>query len=216
MNKWFYLHIDKIGKRLVKCSLKCKGIVNDSSIGIIPRCLYLEKQNGTKKIIILGLNPGKSNFRGDKERNYYLENGASYKNISEYWIDHVGFKHKYYKNLRQTANLIGFDGNILWTELAKCELEKDIKEIPIETLRICINKWLVNEIKKFKCNTILAVGNRVFDFCALSFPSKTVIGIPHPTGSYGHFNKFFKNLSANKNKYLLIIQNNAGKAVFLK
>lgn len=183
--------INKIGEELVKCNYGCKGIINDPKKGIIPRCLILEEGNGKENCIVVGLNPGGSN---EKERKYYLENGISYSSVKDY------FKEKnwaYFKWTREVLKSLGFDGDILWTDLAKCEAIKR-GEVPNQTLRVCINKFLIREVEAFKSSTIFALGNEAFNYCSLSFPEHFVVGIPHPTGSHNSgFNKFKKDLEKN-------------------
>lgn len=191
------MDIDTIGKRLVKCKYQCDGISNEPEKGILPRCLIYEERPGKNGSIVVGLNPGKAK---EREIEYYLKNHNTYNAIKVYWNSKV--RHlKYYAKLRYLVSSIGFDGPILWTELAKCQCNEN-GVLPIQTMRICIDKYLRNEIELFPKYTIFGVGNTAFNFCALSFPKHFVIGIPHPTGSYGNFSKLLKNINNNKQKYI--------------
>lgn len=78
-------------------------------------------------------------------------------------------------------------------------------------MRICINKFLKREIELFPNYTIFALGNRAFEVCSFSFPKHFIVGIPHPTGSRGYFDRlkkkgvqnpkyFIKEISAKKDK----------------
>lgn len=210
------MSIEQIGEQLVDCDQKCEGIINDKKRGVIPRCLYLEERAGKNKVIIIGINPGRcNNKRGKKERQYYMrayrKNKLSYKTIKEYWGNIR--KRKYYENLYDLAKKLGYTGAILWTELVKCELEKGKKDIPMQTMRKCINNWLTKEIKEFGPAPIIAVGNQVFQFCALRFPERTVIKVPHPTGSYGNFSHFIKKIELNHKKYIDEIKQKEGQAI---
>ena len=95
-----------------------------------------------------------------------------------------------------------FDGPILWTELVKCQCSDKNGVIPIQTMRTCINIYLKKEIELLPNYTIFGVGNSAFEFCALSFPHHFIIGVPHPTGSYGNFSRLSKNIDRNEQKYL--------------
>lgn len=52
----------------------------------------------------------------------------------------------YFKRTRDLITLLGFDGNILWTDLAKCECLGKNGKLPIQTLRVCINRFLRKEV----------------------------------------------------------------------
>ena len=56
------------------------------------------------------------------------------------------------------------------------------------------------------CDTIFALGKVAFNYCALSFPTHFVVGIPHPTGSFS-FHKLKKYIMANKNEVTKEIEN---------
>ena len=86
--------------------------------------------------------------------------------------------------------------------MVKCESSGKNGKIPVQTLRVCIKRFLREEIKSFKCSTIFALGNVAFDFCALSFPNHFIVGIPHPTGSYGDFTKLRKRITVNPNYFI--------------
>jgi len=193
--------INKLGEKLVKCDLNCEGINNNPKKGIIPRGLIQERRNGKNSCIVVGLNPGKCKI---KEREYYLKKGIKFDSLSEYFFENL-YNLPYFKRTRDLITLLGFDGNILWTDLAKCECLGKNGRVPIQTLRVCINKFLRKEIEIFKCSTIFALGNIAFDFCALSFPNHFIVGLPHPSGSYGDFNKLKKRVISNPKYFTDII-----------
>ena len=205
-------NLDALGEKLVSCNLDCKGIRNSPQEGIIPRCLILEQRRGKKKSIVVGLNPGKCKLL---EKQFYLTNGICYQSIK----DHFESKLKespYFRKTRDLISLLEYDGDILWTELAKCECSDKNGTLPIQTLRNCINEFLRKEIELFDCKVIFALGNKAFDFCALSFPKHFVIGIPHPSGSYGHFNKLIEKIKENKNSYIKELKNGYKKPIAIR
>jgi len=202
------IKIDKIGKKLVNCKYQCEGVINNPHEGILPRCLIFEDRTGKKGSIVVGLNPGKAKKR---EKDFYMENNNTYDTVKKYWDGKV--KHlKYYSKLRDLVSILEFDGPILWTDLAKCQCSDENGILPIQTMRICIDTYLRKEIELFPTYTIFGVGNIAFDFCALSFPNHFVIGIPHPTGSYGNFSRLMKNIDRNKQKYLKEISSKKDKS----
>lgn len=187
-----------IGKKLSRCNLKCKGIVNKPSKGITPRCLIYEKRISNQAgAIIVGINPGKC---GEEERKYYRKN-YSYNILLNYWdlkIKNLA----YYKKSRRIITELGFKGDILWTDLAKCECKGKNGDVPVQTLRICIDRFLDKEIKSLPDSfVIIALGNIAFNFCALRFPNYFVVGLPHPTGAWGTYKRLMDNIKSNKKKY---------------
>ncbi|MDD5438215.1 MAG: uracil-DNA glycosylase family protein [Patescibacteria group bacterium] len=184
---------------LIKCNLNCEGIKNDPKKGVIPRCLVLEEREGKNNCIVVGLNPGKCN---KQERRYLLKNGIKFNTFSRYFFE-SGLKDRpYFKRTRDLITLLGFRGDILWTDLAKCECLGKNGKLPVQTLRVCIDRYLRKEVEMFECSTIFALGNVAFDFCALSFPDHFVVGLPHPSGSYGDFYKLKKRVKRYTKYYL--------------
>ena len=200
--------IDELGENLLQCEgntkedgYKCEGINNDKKEGIIPRCLFLETDSrGAFKegCVVVGINPGKSN---KNERNYYKnKEDINYKHVKEYSKliieggklyegDKERKAHKYYNRTREFLEMINLKGPILWTELVKCE--NNGKKLPaLQTFRICTKEHLTKEIECIPDKwPLIAVGNIAYNALSFLYPEKTVIGIPHPTGSYGYFDK---------------------------
>jgi len=112
--------IHEIGNRLVRCTYHCAGIENDPEDGVLPRCLVLETDERPygQGCAVVGINPGVSPPR---ERTWYSTHGTTYDDVVGYWTHNVGYKHRYYVQLRNLANHLGLPGPLLWTELAKCE-----------------------------------------------------------------------------------------------
>ncbi|MFH1226443.1 MAG: hypothetical protein V1701_00895 [Planctomycetota bacterium] len=184
--------INELGKRLVRCNLKCEGVNNNPKQGIIPRCLVLAEGKG-KGCVIVGINPGRigKSKKGDSERKAGRE--GNYK----VWLDWFrkrfnpdknDYKGKYYGPLARMVRKLGLKGPILWTELVKCQNASD-KKPTVQTFRVCIKKYLLKEIELTpKSWPIIAVSKKAFDILPYLFPSRIVIGVPHPA-SYGYFKK---------------------------
>jgi hypothetical protein len=146
-------------------------------------------RHGPQGSVVIGLNPGRSTTF---ERHYYLERGCTFTAVGN-WFDKHGRKHPYYVRLRGLLDSLGLDGPILWTELAKCETRKSVKELPLQTFRTCTDAFLRRELEPFpKGWPLVAVGKEAFKGLAYLFPTRTVIGVPHPTGSRGHFPALFQ------------------------
>ncbi len=194
--------IIEIANQLVKCDYKCKGVINDKVLGIIPRGLIYEHEGRDSKrpgVIIIGINPGKSN---QDERDFYQNNNQDYAACYKIWKDR---NFQYHKKARELLTNLGFKGDIVWTDLAKCECDNRGR-VPLQTLRVCIDHFLEKEIRAVGQNfTIIALGNIAFDFCALRFPKRLVIGLPHPTGAWALFNELRRDAKLNKLKYLKIL-----------
>jgi hypothetical protein len=168
--------INNIGKKIVSCPLKCDGITKNMKEGKLPRCLIFKSGGHFKKgAIVVGINPGESN---KDECNEYKKNGTSYKSVKSYWEREIS-KRPYYTQISDLLGKLSLTGPILWTELAKCEGT----QLPLQTFRTCTNKYLLKEI------------------VAYLYSDRTVIGIPHPTGSWGQFSKLL-----NSRKLLNIIK----------
>lgn len=191
--------LNKIGNNFVRCSLQCEGVVNKPSSGIIPRGLIYEKRDPNKPcVVVVGINPGKSE---KEQRKFYLKNKNSYQSVVDLWAKKNN-SWQYYKKSRALFDDLGLSGDIIWTDLAKCECSGKNGEVPTQTLRICIDRFLQKEIetisKKF---IIIALGNTSFNFCALRFPKYFVIGLPHPS-AYGHWKKLKDNIKKDKAKHI--------------
>lgn len=213
-------HINKIGRDMVACDYHCRGIALDLQKGILPRCLILETKDRVqgKGTVIVGINPGRSK---PKERNFYRSNGRTYEQVVTYWREYVGYSHRYYTKLRTLAAELGFNGPILWTELAKCENEStaSVQEL-LQTFRTCTRTYLQKELQAIHHNwPLIAVGNESYKALAYIFADRAVIGVPHPTGSYGHFASLFDTkerlLPKVKNLIKDIMNKEGGKAVWL-
>lgn len=184
--------IDQIGAALVGDTFTYPDIVCKSEKGIIPRCLILEekdREESARGAVVVGINPGRAS---DKECAYYLENGCSYDAVKDYWWHNLGYNHRYYKQLREFLNESGIRGPILWTELVHCESAAGVKQLSVQTVRDSIDRYLEREIacvSETENSPLIGVGAKAFEILAYRFPRRLVIGIPHPTGSFGQFAK---------------------------
>lgn len=198
--------INKIGRVLVKCSKSCNHVNCDQRLGIIPRCLILETESGKSGEVssdsvsgcaIVGLNPGKANgMLGQSERAFYRDGQCSYESVIS-WFNTEGGKHQYYVRMREFAKQVGISGNILWSELAKCEnAPLHVGPLPMQTYRTCVKSYLNKEIALLPQDwPLFAVGRESYKALAYIFSNRAVIGVPHPTGSRGHFHNLFNNNS---------------------
>jgi hypothetical protein len=198
----FKSKIDEIGQKVTNCifCLKCKeegGTNYDRASGIIPRCLFFEERKENKEIVIaIGQNPGLS---GKNEREE-LANIHNYSVVKEFF--NTKYKgHPFYKRATNLIETLGLNGHILWTELAKCEG----KHIINETLAFCASNYLVEELehakKNYKKVTIIALGKRTYNSLIFLFPNQKILGVPHPTGSWGT-KVVGKPLNRNMNEFL--------------
>jgi hypothetical protein len=183
--------IEQIGLELVTCSQDCSGVRRDQSAGCLPRCLVFERANrpGDRGSAIVGINPGRASR---EEEAFYRARAGAYESVVA-WFATLGVKHPYYTRLRRLADQCGLSGPILWTELAKCENEPALKGLlPLSTLRECTGRFLNRELALLPPHwPVLAVGAEAFKALAYLYPKRTVIGVPHPTGAYGHFPRLF-------------------------
>jgi hypothetical protein len=191
--------IQEVGRDLVACRRACGGVVCRLDTGQLPRCLFLETEHrsGARGAAIVGLNPGRSSH---DERNYYLAHGCTY-DATVSWFQKHGPSHPYYRHLRKLADALGLTGPILWTELAKCESAPGVKGPPLQTFRNCTRAFLQRELEVVPDEwPLLGVGAEAYKALAYRFPNRTVLGVPHPTGSRGHFHALFKSKNGHLRK----------------
>ncbi|MFC0878039.1 uracil-DNA glycosylase family protein [Saccharicrinis sp. FJH2] len=190
MVKDIELKVQTIGEQMVKCNINCKGICNEPSNGILPRCLFfdIKRDNKSKGCVIIGINPGQS---GKEESKYYLQNNNSYYSQVELWKSHVD-KVNYYKFLTDFINTIGLKGPILWTELVKCQTKMGFPMPPLQTFRNCTYQYLSKELTVVPEDwPLIAIGREAHKALSYLYPTKSVLGVPHPTSSRGQFANLF-------------------------
>lgn len=202
--------IYRIGRKLVKCTNGCEDVNCNPSEGVLPRCLILESASGQCQNMggnndpgcaIVGLNPGNSNGHlGLHERNFYMKNGCSYRSVAD-WFNLHGAANRYNYRMRELVRGVSIKGQILWSELAKCENSPSHNgALSEQTYRICAGAYLTKEIGLLPADwPLFGVGRESYKALAYLFPSRAVIGVPHPTGSRGHFHALFNgnNIGAN-------------------
>jgi hypothetical protein len=138
--------IDNLGDELVNCPDGCVGIWQDRTIGVLPRCLILERPRAEGRgCLAVGLNPGTSN---DHERAFYVQHGISYGAVKVYWQSQIA-QIPYYSKARRVIDAIGLAGPIIWSDLAKCENPEGVKKQlpPLQTLRHCTQRFLRRELE---------------------------------------------------------------------
>lgn len=148
-----------------------------------------EGRLGNQGCAIVGINPGRAKHEEEK---FYLDSGCTYDGIVDWFLSHRLKQHPYYKRLRNLADQIDLFGPILWTELAKCETKEGVDGVPLPTLRTCAGRFLTRELDVVPESwPLIAVGREAFKALAYLYPKRVVIGVPHPTGSWGHFARLF-------------------------
>lgn len=144
--------------------------------------------------VVIGMNPSHSN---GSERTYlkqqHKKHGARYLATVHYWKQHHATKHKYYSRTRELVRAAGLCGPILWTELAKCENRHGVKNpLPRQTYRVCVANFLLSEVSCVPSDwPVFALGKDAYNAACFLLTDRRVVGVPHPTGSYGHFHKLF-------------------------
>jgi len=215
--------IDNLGAELVNCRDGCSGIWHDQVIGVIPRSLFLERPAATARgCLAVGLNPSRSS---ESERRFYRDVELTYDRVREYRLKgYCGHRLindiPYFGRTRTVIEQLGLHGPILWSNLAKCENQKDRKDLPpIQTLRHCTQRFLKRELDVCPPEWIvLGIGWEAFRTVAYLVPERGVIGIPHPTGGFRDFRKLLSNgilLEDLKKRALHAMRLNEPEAVWL-
>jgi hypothetical protein len=170
---------------MVKCNAACVGIECDQRKGVLPRCLYYEPGcTSTRGCAVIGINPGQAK-RDQIE--HYRTAGGTYEATVQYWEQRIKLRHPYYMRTRKLLRSLGLNGPVLWSELAKCQRESGKKGLPpLGTLRTCAGRFLREELALIPDWPLVALGREAFKALAYLYPTRTVIGVPHPTGAYGN------------------------------
>lgn len=196
--------VAEIGNQLIRCKIGCSDINCSQEKGIIPRGLRFEE--GSRKgngLIIVGLNPGHIK---DDEREAYADlhrrGKFTYDRVQEARkrVKEVRKKGSIYsKKLRDFANEVGFSGPILWTNLVKCENNKGTKSLSVQTKRVCVRTYLIEELKAAPGDwPVIAAGKEAFKALTYLCPNRVIIGIPHPTGGGRDFWRLLKKVGKKK------------------
>jgi hypothetical protein len=189
-NHFFQDKITAIGNEMVNCQKRCEGIALERSSGILPRCLFFEANDLSKRgCAIVGLNPGESR---ERERGFYLKRGQTYRQTVAFWEQHKS-KIRYYNRLKKLIQTLGLTGPVLWSELVKCENMPPYKRPPIRTISICTRNFLARELEDIPSKwPLISVGRDSFNILSFLNPEHAILGVPHPNGSYGHFDQILK------------------------
>ena len=181
-----------------RCQRACDGVAWQPARGHLPRGLWLdiEAGEGDGHVIIVGQNPGQPL---PEEREIYTTRASSSAEdlvtaMNEFVASEVLRKHPYYKLMRNAARELGFKGRIVWTDLVKCSAA-DGGKLPVhehrQTYSRCMNAWLRTELATFPSWPVLAAGRATLDALWPLLPERLLVGVPHPTGSYGDFARLF-------------------------
>lgn len=182
--------VNVIGAELAACRNGCEGVLVDAKQGIIPRGLLLEMRDAEKgAAIVLGMNPG----QGDDDERAAFRMDPSYSRSVTFMLEKRLRVHPYYTRLRTLIADIGVNGHLLWTELAKCQNAPGFASVlPDETNRTCTARFLRREVAAMPAESpIFAVGRDAYRAATYLFLDRAVIGLPHPTGSRGHWHGLF-------------------------
>jgi hypothetical protein len=211
--------IQNIGNELVGCQDTCAGIQRDQQRGSLPRCLVLELagRNGNRGCAAIGINPGRAK---EPEEAFYRRKGPTYEAVLEYWNLKIT-QLPYYARFRSLLDQVGLTGPVLWTELAKCQNPPGTSVLPpLATLRTCTGRFLSRELAVLPAGwPLVAIGGEAFKALAYLYPKRTVIGVPHPTGSYGHFPRLMPGgtvLPNVKNQVQVVLEKPAGELLWLE
>ncbi|HTE42221.1 MAG TPA: hypothetical protein VK629_15450 [Steroidobacteraceae bacterium] len=180
------LKLRDIGEDIVRCTDRCSGIACDQAKGIFPRGLILEAEEAHGRgAMIVGMNLGRSD---ENERAYYCENGAAYDSLLAYWSLRARLL-PYYTKARALVRATGVLGPLLWSDVAKCENALAASTSPpLQTLRHCSRRFLQRELAIVPPDwPIFALGLDAYNALAYMIPTRSIIGVPHPTGAYGPF-----------------------------
>ncbi len=183
--------INQLIEDLPLCPRLCEGdgIEHVLPEGIVPRGLFMDEgKSGRKKAVVVGINPG--NAKDDEKRKTieafnHLNRKEFGKFVSDYTKKVVAPTHHYYNPMRRLLSEFEYDGDILWTELVKCQSPHN-KEPPEPTFVSCINNWLKKELQTddFSNSTIFSLGRTSFTYCTKYFPDRFVVGVTHPSGNW--------------------------------
>jgi hypothetical protein len=186
--------IAQIGERIVNCNHICAGVTHDQPKGLPPRGLYLEEGFGPSGVIVCGMNPGNA---PPHEIEFFKSKGTSYSSLYECWKSRF-MNIPYFSRMRKLVRALGYDGPILWTNVAKCEKRDDSERMSFDlyphTFRFCASTYMAEEIKNVPDSWLLmANGKDAFVALSYLFPNRKLIGVPHSTGAYPQFSKLWLN-----------------------
>jgi len=200
--------IEILGARLALCNRRCEGVRCDLASGAMPRCLIFESGGRVTLdggVIVVGVNPGQAD---DVERRLIRELYASghepHRAYARYvdWLATAIQRIPFYTLMRAAVATMGFTGPILWTEIVKCEsgeaVEVPGRKNPVSfglgapfrttTVRVCRDEFLRNELALCPPEwpivaASLGVGDYLEETRTELAGNRSIIAVPHPTGS---------------------------------
>jgi hypothetical protein len=188
--------IFQFGEGLTHCPHRCLGVRNEPEKGIVPRGLIYESRDGNGSgVVVVGLNPGVAKLNENK---YMLENGINYQAVQDCWTKLGIHKFPYFEKPRRLMHDLGLSGDILWTNIAKCECLDSKVRISFssapQTFRFCAGLYLKKELEIGTISTwpIIACGKDAFTALSYIFTERKIIGIPHPTGAGIEYRKLLE------------------------
>lgn len=196
-------HIRRIGEEMLLSHPHYPDVALDRQKGILPRDLIFDENGGSgqsRGCLVVGLNPG---FSDAPEQAYYRKYGSTYQAIVDYWNLRVKDV-PYYSKLRAFVDAFGIKGPVLWTEVVHCEMVNDKIPLSDATILDSAKRYLARELTPIPADwPIIAVGvgkpfqvltaGKPYQILAEKFANRRIIGIPHPTGSFGQFARLFSN-----------------------
>jgi hypothetical protein len=214
--------------RLSGCNI---NLINfDPVNGIIPRCLYLERREANQPgAIIIGANPSKAPSEREAIGNALIDRENGYKRWVKNFEEYVLNSYCYFTGGRGLAEAAGIKGDILWTEIYKCEniiRSKKSKEeksgedgkphsqngsFHLQVAETCTERHLLGELKFFHNShdiyTIFALGHKTFEFLSEKYNNceewkpylSNLIGVYHPSGAYSR--GYFEDLFVPRKDY---------------
>ena len=194
----FQKRVEETAEKMLYCNFYkngCFDVSIDLDEFIFPRCLLWEQKDSTKTgAAIIGINPGQLK---DKEKKHYKKwdktQGSLYQAFITLWNSVEDTKKvPFYRRLKMLLRDLPIEGSILWGELAHCQNKIAGINPSNQTRGICSNNHLFPLLNDLPSDwPIIAVGKEVFNTLSVIYYDRLVIGVPHVTGSRGHFNRLF-------------------------
>ena len=202
-------NFDLVLERLHCCNDKCKSIVNDRDIGIIPRWIGGELKS--PDLVVVGLNPGRCDTTERFLYKEYIKNDAKLiVRFTNHCLLDPGYQKNnfLYKLVELFKDIFGEDAfmkKIYITNLVKCESVIN-GVVDIETQEHCYEKFLQKEIELLQPKIILTLGNCVSEFFERHGVHNTV-KCPHPSAR-GRYAKFWNKESKERQRLVRTIKEN--------
>jgi hypothetical protein len=173
--------IDELGASMVSCR-QCSA-ASTAAHGTPPRCLWFEQATDAQSgVIAVGLNPGKASL---EEISFYEQQGVAYEGTVDY-LRREAKRIPYFIAMRRLVRAAFGIRHIHWTEVAKCELRQGEPGVPLDMRRKCIELHLKKELLLLPRDwPVVAAGRVAFEVMSVLCTERPVIGVPHPTGSFG-------------------------------